>query len=785
MRKRVQESAFLSMPTDAPGARNVPILRLSKKIEAAIVARGYDPEKINRLRWSFIGASHPSEARVLVDLDDSEAAAILSKLQPLNLHLGDNYAVQMWPIRMETVFYATSGPPGPVSGIRVLHLTDVRGLVGMGSAFAPTQFGQGFRDQPRVLNQTLDMPFHLAGVSQWTETEKTDATNGQPTTIRYQAANSATKISGVPSAIGLNGRVSGGEGVFVDGQPIVSFLPVSVSPLGGGAEPGSLNAPFDFPTGSGAELQAIDAILSLRGWCAAYVPSWSTTSVAIGSVPVNPARGGGVFSYVNAATAFLGFDLDSGDDWASFAMSGAFASMPAGAAGAGGFCGPRDAIALFAANASPPTTIPLAVANGAIADLFRGMPDFVIPTFVRTEVVAKAISASPETIFDWSIVPAARTSSMRLDPASAQVPRRYWQYAAISSSGTMVVQPIDVVPSSGKILRLDLTEHAVVDPSGNAADKPINSTTSGTIASALQSHFGQGTIESNATRAAQDFFGRFLCPCGEVVMTGLLVFDLASWWPGIQYAEWSFARYGEPTTRIWGDFWHPSFGFVRSKREGDRWRIDPSRPVSGAGSVGVDAPSGRERALGDLDLGHLQGYLGVILASVPIRFDTGTGLPVAWLYRVRIGHPISPQYGARKIGSVYQPESSATLPPDKNYSDLWIPNLDEVANTGGTSLHGSGTQVNYAPTGDDPKIVSAPVRNGIPVVVWMTNSDQGGTAYAFEKGGPFSVTCTPAASITDEDCSSIDAVSWFTGGLVQACSGSSSASGSSCSCGSS
>lgn len=801
MRAIAKESVYLSMVAGSPGARNVPVLILDSEIEAMLRADGIDTSRINHLRWSFLGAAHPSDACVLLDLNDADAAAIVNGLNPLNFHLSDAHAVQMWPIRMETLKYGRSGieggSPGSTTALRLLHLTDARGIVGMGGTFATGESGQAARDQPRIVNQTLDMPLHFAGVSQWTEQNKTQAGLEVSVTVRYQATNSVTKMSGLVQAAGLSGRTTGGEGSFVDGRPVTAVPLLGVSALapliiGGAENPANLPAPIDFPIGPGAELQAVDSALSLRGWMMAYCPAWTSTTVQIGSVPCNPFRLGTADAYANRMAAFLSIEPVGGRPWSEHAWSGAFARSPSTN---GQYLQSGSVLAVQASAQLPPQTFSASIQSGAVSDLFDQMPDYVIPTLQRGEVLAKTLTASPSSMFDYEIMPAARTSGMRLNSAGAQSVRRLWQFSAIPPSGTPEKDPLQNL-GAARTLRLDLTDYAIVDPVGNVADTPLNLSSGTPIGSQINSYFQQGTVESNARRAATDFYGRFLCAAGEATFFGLLVFDSETWWPGLQYVEYTFARGGtddaDPrgvsTTRVWGDFWHPAFGFVRSTRNSaGRWRLDRSRPMTGAGSLGVDAPSGVERAKGDVPTGHVAQFLGLSVESKPIRFDTATNLPVAWAYRVRISHPTSAQYGLQKPGASYIPENSGTLAPDKNYSDLWVANIDEVSNTGGNSLHGTGQRVNYSPGAGDPQVISLPVSNGIPVTILAFQTDTGGTVYAMKESGPYDVICTEAAASLVEP-TSFDPFSWFSGGIVTQASGSTASGGESlagadCGCG--
>ena len=100
--------------------------------------------------------------------------------------------------------------------------------------------------------------------------------------------------------------------------------------------------------------------------------------------------------------------------------------------------------------------------------------------------------------------------------------------------------------------------------------------------------------------------------------------------------------------------------------------------------------------------------------------------------------------------------------------------------------HGSGTRVRYSPGATEPKIVSDPVRNGIPVTLLAFETQTGGTVYAIDCEGPYTVTCaTSAASLTDAS-DSIDGAAYFTAGAIvfaSSASGQISGGADACECG--
>ena len=757
----------------------IPVLQLTDELRTIVEGAGYSTDRINTLRWPFVGASQRAECCLLMDLNDADAASIMVGLAPVYLSFGSGFGVQLWPYRVDTPRYATAGPNPPgassqaAAGLRVVHLTDARGLYGIGAGFIGADAGQPIREQPAVVNQTLDLPFHFAGVQNFTEQTRPDTvgTGEKSVVVRYQGQGSILSVAAAASAIGLSGRSTGTYAAFSNGVPSASMQVTNLQPLiPVGEDVRLLNAPVDFPAGPGEDLQALDALVASKGWVAVHMPQWTSAAVAIGTMPLSASTAGGAGYWRDKAFAFLGVNAaDNSFRWSDGIVSGSFAALAANAAGGGGYLPTRASMASAYKVQLPPTTLDSSIVWGSAADLLDQMPDGVIPTFQRAEVMVRELTTTPTSIFDYIIQPAALSGGFSIRATSARVVGKRWQYGVIGPNG----EEAPPLPSSATpgitMMRMDLSDYAILDPGEGTTDTPINSTEHvGPISSYLDQWFKQGTVQSNARRAATDFYARFTCPCGEALFDGLCVFDQSDWWPGLQYAEWSFARDAIPTTRVWGDFWNPAFGFVsvRKDRYG-RWEPDPSRTVVGTGSLTVDTPdTAPARVRGELVHGHLQSYMANVLESTPIRFDSQSGLPVAWLYRVQISHPSTEFYGRLRVGGVFQPEPSNSMEADRQYSQMWVPNLLEVTNRGddGGGFHGSGTKVVYNPAEGQSRIISQPIQNGIPLPLLSMQTIGGGTVFLLATEGPYEVSC--GGSLSDAATVTIDPLAWFTGGLV-------------------
>lgn len=780
----IEESVFLSMVSTAPGARDIPVVVMTHEIRDLIEYRHGGADRVNTLRWSFVGASHPSEACVLLDLDDADAVGIMNGLGPLNFHLSETHSVQMYPSRMITVAYATSTTAN-VKGLRILYLTDLRGLKTGTFAFGGLSTGESW-SQPKVINQTLDMPFHFAGVTAWTSTTLTTtqglthtppagqpAIGNTPITISYQQTDSVVKLFSLGAYLGIGPTV--GTGAFFDGVTIQQAPPIELGAPSwstGSAVASAVPAPIDFPAGSFDPLQAWDAALSERGWMQLCIPTWNGAVYRAG-VPINPAVAGSITLWRDRLASFVNADIT----W-----SGSFASAEPLA---GGLVMTRASTITIASGLVPAPNLTQSITRGSAAWLLRQMPDLVIPTFQRGSVRSQFVGTStPGGIFNYQILPGARTSGMLLDANGATVNRRRWQYGAIPPNASPEYKPdASPIPTGSRVMRLELSDYAVLAGDEDFTQRPINLDTTTALGTAIQNHFKLGTVTMLAQNAAKNFYGRFLAPQGEATMHGLVVFDHFNWWPGIQYAEWTFGREGISTTRVWGDFWHPCFGFVATKRVGDHWEIDDDRQVTAAGTNDGSAIAGVPRIRGDVAPGHIQVFLARVIESKPWRYDypygvpapelPGTGLPVAWIYRVGIVHPNVESYGFRTSvdgGQTFVlPENTGNMILDPNYSDLWVINLNESRNSGEVSgvpgLHGTGTEVIYSGTGT--KVTSQPIRNGMPVHLFAVQTEAGGTYYYINEGAPYKVECPPPEAQSVTPGTYVDPLSEFTGGLVR------------------